>query len=57
MDAVRKMEGDFGAGSGYCKDRERGFDPARLMVALRDFVVYHVPLDRPQEWIFSAHPA
>jgi len=56
MDAVRKMEGNFCTGCGYCKDCPQGFDPARLMGAMRDFVVYHVPAQRLREWIFSQYP-
>lgn len=56
MDAAKFLEGDFCTGCGYCKDCPNGFDPTRLMEAMRDFAVYRVDEKRLADWIWSKYP-
>jgi hypothetical protein len=55
MDAVKLLEGDFCTGCGYCKECPNGFDPSRIMKAMRDFVVYGVPKNKLTDWIWSQY--
>lgn len=56
MDAAKFLEGDFCTGCGYCKDCPNGFNPTRLMEAMRDFAVYRVDGKRLADWIWSKYP-
>ena len=56
MDAVNLIEGEFCTGCGYCKECPNGFNPAKFMETMRDFVRYGVDPARLVEWIHSKYP-
>ena len=55
MDGVKLIEGQFCTGCGYCKDCPQGFNPPKLMQAMRDFVRYGVEPARLKDWIYSKY--
>lgn len=55
MDAVKLVEGNFCTECGYCKVCEHGFDPSKLMAAMRDHAMYGVQNDELKSWLTAKY--